>query len=75
MGAKKGESSCSKKLTASNATGSVNTEKHPLDICVSDFSGMVGTEATNRESKSEWVVGRWSLGMLTVQGKKINKLK
>lgn len=58
MGAKKGESLCSKKLTVSNSTGSVNTEKHPLDICVSDFSGMVGTEATNGKSKIQWVVGR-----------------
>lgn len=42
MEAKEEETICSKKLTVSNSTGNVNTEKHPLDISVSGFSGVVG---------------------------------
>lgn len=42
MGTRKGESLCSKKSTASNSTGNLNTEKHPPAICVRGFSGMAG---------------------------------
>lgn len=42
MEAKKEETVCSKKLTVSNSIGNANTEKHPLAISVSGFSGLVG---------------------------------
>lgn len=42
MEAKKGETLCSKKLTVSKSIGNINTEKHPLAVSMSGFSGMVG---------------------------------
>lgn len=66
-GSQEKESLCNKKLTAPNSTGSVNTKRCSLDICVSGFSGMVGAEA-RCGSKNEWVVGTWSLGVHRTQG-------
>lgn len=57
MEAKEEETICSKKLTASNSTGNVNTEKHPLDISVEWLQWSGGTEARCGRSRRDGLRG------------------